>query len=75
MYNDIKLIIITSIVEDYIENKKFPEKMRIFHEYPIRSETGEIFTEPGMILYTVELRREDKVLHEEVFMFQYIFYT
>ena len=54
-------------MEDYIENKRFPEKMQFFQEYPIRSLIGEIFTEPGMIDYTIELRSDDIVHFKEGF--------
>ena len=56
------------LVEDYIENKRFPEKMQFFQEYPIRSQTGEIFTQPDMIEYTVELKSDDVVHFKEGFI-------
>ena len=55
------------LVEDYIENKRFPEKMQFFQEYPIRSQTGEIFSQPGMVEYTVELKSDDIVHFKEGF--------
>ena len=47
------------LAEDYIENKGFPKKMQFFHEISpsqIKTETGDIFNEPGLMIYTVELR-------------------
>ena len=50
-------------VEDFLENKRFPKAMQFYHQYPIRTESGDIFTEPGMINYTIELRDSDGKTH------------
>ena len=60
-------------VEDFMENKKFPEAMQFYHQYPIRTKNGDIFTEPGMINYTIEFRDPDgKSQYKEVFIHLYL---
>jgi len=44
------------IVPQYIETRTFPEKLRIYHEFPIKTENGEVFGEKGSVKYTVELK-------------------
>ena len=52
-----------------MENKKFPEAMQFYHQYPIRTKNGDIFTEPGMINYTIEFRDSDgNSQYKEVFI-------
>lgn len=56
-------------VEDFIENKKFPKAMQFYHQYPIRTKNGDIFTEPGIINYTIEFRDSDGISqYKEVFI-------
>ena len=50
-------------VEDFLENKRFPKAMQFYHQYPIRTKSGDIFTQPGMINYTIELRDSDGNVH------------
>ena len=59
-------------VEDFMENKKFPEAMQFYHQYPIRTKNGDIFTEPGMINYTIELRDSDGNSHYKEVSIDYI---
>ena len=61
-------------VEDFLENVgKFPQAMQFYHQYPIRTKSGDIFTEPGMINYTIELRDSDGNSHyKEVFFLSHI---
>ena len=59
--------LLSMAVEDFLENKRFPKAMQFYHQYPIRTESGDIFTEPGMINYTIELRDSDgKTYYKEV---------
>eukprot|EP00092_Neocalanus_flemingeri_P013340 GFUD01014383.1.p1 GENE.GFUD01014383.1~~GFUD01014383.1.p1 ORF type:complete len:620 (+),score=102.99 GFUD01014383.1:17-1876(+) len=46
------------IVPQYLENGAFPEKLRIYHEYPIKTDNDEVFSEKGAVKYTVELKGE-----------------
>ena len=55
--------LLSMAVEDFLENKRFPKAMQFYHQYPIRTESGDIFTEPGMINYTIELRDSDGNVH------------
>ena len=53
-----------------MENKIFPKAMQFYHQYPIRTKSGDIFTEPGMINYTIELRDADGNRHYKEVFFQ-----
>ena len=57
-----------------MENKRFPKAVQFYHQYPIRTASGDIFTEPGMINYTIELRDSEGNSHyKEVSIRFYIF--
>ena len=49
---------------------KFPKAMQFYHQYPIRTKSGDIFTEPGMINYTIELKDSDGNIHYKEVFFQ-----
>ena len=55
--------LLSMAVEDFLENKRFPKAMQFYHQYPIRTKSGDIFTQPGMINYTIELRDSDGNVH------------
>ena len=64
--------LLSMAVEDFLENKRFPKAMQFYHQYPIRTKNGDIFTEPGMINYTIEFRDTDgKSQYKEVFIHLY----
>ena len=65
--------LLSMAVEDFLENKRFPKAMQFYHQYPIRTKSGDIFTEPGMINYTIEFRDPDgKSQYKEVFIHLYL---
>jgi len=44
------------IIPQYVETLTFPEKLRIYHEYPINNQEGELFDKQGAVKYTIEMK-------------------
>lgn len=49
------------IIPQYVETLTFPEKLRIYHEYPINNQEGERFDQKGAVKYTVEMKGDKGV--------------